>query len=262
MHQPTERVIKILELAASSPEGKRLADIAGGLDIPKSTLLPILTTLCERHYLARKSDLYYPGAALFSLSRAFGSELPIMDYVRRELTSLAEGFGETCYFGVPDGGNVLYLDKVDSPNPLRMLTTIGRRLPAYATGVGKALLIGKSEAELRELYREGLAPLTPKTITDISILAEQLRVAAEEGYAQEIEESTEFIRCFAVPVRKQGATVGAISIAIPVFRYEESRREEIVTALKESAERIEDIVEVTDGSFDIIFSQTERKKNG
>ena len=254
MHQPTERVIKIFELAASSAEGKRLADFSAELDIPKSTLLPILTTLCERHYLARESDRYFPGAAIYSLARSFGKETSTMDQIHRELIALVEKFGETCYFGVPDGGNVLYLDKVDSPNPLRMLTTIGRRLPAYATGVGKALLMGKSETELRTLYPDGLSRLTEKTVTDISTLAKQLATADADGYAWEIEESTEFIRCFAVPVKKLGRTVAAISVAIPIFRYDESRREEIVASLLDASNRLGGLLEATDGGFDKIFS--------
>lgn len=254
MHQPTERVIKIFELAATSAEGKRLVDFAAELDIPKSTLLPILTTLCEHHYLARETDRYFPGAALFSLARSFGEDHPTMDYVHRELISLVERFGETCYFGVPDGGNVLYLDKVDSPNPLRMLTTIGRRLPAYATGIGKALLMGKSETELKGLYTDGLSPLTSKTITDISALAAQLNQAVADGYAQEIEESTEFIRCFAVPVKKLGTTVAAISIAIPIFRYDECLRNEIIESLIAAATRLGGLLDATNGGSDNIFS--------
>lgn len=254
MHQPTERVIKIFELAASSAEGKRLADFSVELDIPKSTLLPILTTLCERHYLSRESDRYYLGAALFSLARSFGKESSAMDQVHRELVALVEKFGETCYFGIPDGGNVLYLDKVDSPNPLRMLTTIGRRLPAYATGIGKALLMGKSEKELHMLYPNQLTPLTPNTVTDISFLSRQLATAERDGYAWECEESTEFIRCFAVPIKKLGATVAAISIAVPIFRYDESKRGEIVASLHDAADRLECLLEATDGGFDKIFS--------
>ena len=60
MHQPTERVIKILESVTASKEGKRLSDFSAEFDIPKSTLLPILATLCERHYLAREFERYYP----------------------------------------------------------------------------------------------------------------------------------------------------------------------------------------------------------
>ncbi len=253
MHQPTERVIRILESVTASKEGKRLSDFSAELDIPKSTLLPILATLCERHYLAREFERYYPGAALFSLSRACEGAAPIMDCVRRELTSLVERFGETCYFGVADGGEVLYLDKVDSPNPLRMLTSIGKRLPAYATGIGKALLMGKSESELRAIYPNGLTPLTGKTITDLSVLWEQLADAERRGYSSEVEESTEFIRCFAVPVRRLGRTVAAISIAIPTFRYDGSRRDETIAALRESADRLGKMLEATDGDLNIRF---------
>ena len=90
MHQPTERVIKILEFVTAGKEGKRLADFSAELNISKSTLLPILTTLCEHHFLARESDRYYSGTALFSLARSREGGIPIVDCVRRELTLLVE----------------------------------------------------------------------------------------------------------------------------------------------------------------------------
>ena len=67
----------------------------------------------------------------------------------------------------------------------------------------------------------------------------QLQKAKELGYSWEIEESTEHIRCFAVPVRKNGEIVGAVSIAIPIFRYHKEKEKNIIKALKETAEKIE-----------------------
>jgi len=249
MHQPTERVIKILESIKENRGGMRLAELAESLSIPKSTLLPILTTLCENNYLTRLGDKYYGGMSLMSFQTVFKSDFPIMDFVHRELTLLTDKFGETSYFGSLDGGRVLYLDKVDSKNPLRVLTSVGTRLPAYATGIGKALLIGKDENELRLLYPDGLAPITEKTVKDISALAEQLRTAEADGYAWEIEESTEYIRCFSAPVRKFGSVVFAISLAVPVFRYEESMKDDIINAVKEAADRIGALLMATDPSI-------------
>ena len=173
----------------------------------------------------------------------------MLDYVRSQLKELVDIVGETCYCGVLADGLVLYLEKVDSPQPLRMLTNTGKRLPAYASSIGKALLMDKTEQELLEIYPNGLMPLTANTITDISQLSEQLTLARRDGYAWEIEESTEHIRCFAVPIRKHGRIVAAISVAIPLFRYQEEKRLQIVSVLQEYADRMSRMIEKTDAHF-------------
>lgn len=249
MHQPTLRVLRVLEYVAADG-GKRLADYSKALSIPKSTLLPILQTLCDQRYLRRDpADRYLAGSALFSLGACLPGCFPFLRFVRDELRALVEEVGETCYCGVLEDGNVLYLDKAESTQPLRMLTSIGKRLPAYATGLGKALLCGRTEAELRALYPDGLKPLTEHTVTDYSVLARQVSQVRTEGYAWEREESTPHIACFAVPVKKHTAVVAAISVAIPLFRYEEAQRERIIASLKEHGERIGRMMESTDAHF-------------
>jgi len=249
MHQPTLRVLHILDYV-SRTGGKRLADYSKALDIPKSTLLPILKTLCEARYLQRdENDYYVPGAALFSIGAGLTGYFPFLRFVRDELAALSAALGETCYCAVPDGGNVLYIEKAESSQPLRMLTDIGKRTPAYATGLGKVLLGGKTPQQLRALYPNGLKPLTERTVTDIDALARQVEEARLRGYAREIEESTAFITCFAVPVKKHEKTVAAISVAIPVFRFREEDSSRIVAALQTSAASIGEMMELTDAHF-------------
>ena len=253
MHQPTKRVLEVLEYILKNEKGQRLADLGRELGIPKSTLVPILKTLCDYKYLTCKENVYSPGTALFSIGAAFSKNFPTLKFVRKQLEELVERLGETCYFGVLEDGNVLYLEKADSPHPLRMLITTGRRLPAYSTGIGKALLVDFGEAELKKMYPDGLKAFTKNTITDIKILADTLNVAKKEGYVWEIEESMEHIRCFAVPIRKMGRVVAAISVAIPVFRYEEEKKEFFLENLKFTAEKISKTIEETDAHFGDIF---------
>ena len=254
MHQPTLRVLDILDLLAKSGGPLRLTDFSKMLDIPKSTLLPILQTLCKRKYLYQNdSGTYSAGTALFSMGASFSGCFPILDYVNRHLEELAHTLLETCYFGTLEDGQVLYLSKQDSPQPLRVLTGTGRRMPAYATSLGKALLMDHDLQALKALYPDKLVPLTPSTITDPEQLAEQLLLARKEGYAWEIEESTEHIRCFAVPVRKHGQIIAAISVAIPLFRYREEQKEQILTALFDQASRISRTMEQTDAHFGELF---------
>lgn len=250
MHQPTLRVLRILKLIVESAGGKRLSDISRELGIPKSTLVPILQTLCDQQYLNQDdSGRYTAGTALFTLSTALSGCFPVLEYVRAELEALVEKLGETCYCGVLENTSVLYLEKAESPQPLRMLTDVGKRLPAYATSMGKALLIGKTESQLREMYPQGLCPITGKTITDFSKITSQIQRAQKDGYTWESEESTELIRCYGVPIFKHGRPVMAISVAIPLFRFSEDMEDRIISTLKLHGEKISRMIEVTDAHF-------------
>lgn len=246
MHKPTLRVLEILELLSAAENPMRLAEISRALEIPKSTLLPILQTMTQYRYLSKdSSDRYGLGMAMLGAAAAAGKLHSPAKFIKACLKELVEEFQETCYYGVLDGSRVLYLEKVDSPQPLRMLTAIGHRLPAYATGLGKALLTDHTQAQLEALYPNGLTPLTEKTIRDIPSLAAQLTAAGEDGYAWEIEESTDHIRCFAVPIRKNGKIVGAVSMAIPLFRYQEEKKEAIIAALRGTSARLGNLLEQT-----------------
>jgi len=178
---------------------------------------------------------------------------PVLEYIRSQLSELVEMFGETCYCGTLVNGSVLYIEKVDSSQPLRMLTSLGKQLPAYATSIGKALLMDKTEEDLCSLYPNGLKPLTANTITDISVLSEQLSVARQAGYTWEIEESMEHIRCFAAPIRKFGKIVAAISVAIPLFRYQDEKKEEIIISLCRYAQQMSQTIEQTNAHFGEAF---------
>ncbi len=247
MHQPTVRVLEVLNYIIKEKQPQRLADLSHRLSIPKSTLLPILQTLCEYRYLSHNNfGEYEMGAAIYSFGTQLKGKFPLMEYVDEKLKSIVTLLGETCYFGILDDGSVLYLNKSDSAHSLQVLITTGKRLPAYATGIGKALLSDMTKEELRSLYPQGLKPLTEKTVTDIDVLASQMNLARKKGYAEEAEESTQHIRCFAVPIRKHGKIVAAISVAIPVFRYDESKRDYIIEILKNTASEIGDVIENTD----------------
>ena len=243
MHKPTQRVLQVLELLCECGQPQRLTQISQALDVPKSTLLPILQTMVESGFVSRDaSEKYSPGVALLRTGAAARAVYSRDQEIRDCLQVLVDTFGETCYYGVLDGSNVLYMEKVDSPQSLRMLTTIGRRMPAYATGLGKALLLDHTDGQLKALYRDKLEPLTKNTVKDIAALSSQLRQARQTGYTWEVEESTEHIRCFGVPVRRDGAIVGAVSIAIPLFRYREEKKEEIIAALQKTAQRLSDTI--------------------
>ncbi|MDR1885160.1 MAG: IclR family transcriptional regulator [Synergistaceae bacterium] len=241
-HKPTLRTISILELLAAE-EGKcTLTEIARGLDSSPSTLFPIVHTLRSHGYLNydEQTQAYSLGLRLFELGCSLRNTSGYDDIVEI-MTGIVDACGETCHFGVLDKGNVLYLAKVDSKQPVRMFSRIGRRLPAYGTAIGKALLKDCSLEDLKEMYPHGLEPLTEHTVTDFNVLIEQL--GSIDPFAYESEESNESVCCVAIPIYKNSRIYGAISVAMPVFRYDEDKRRRIEIALREASVHAERIVQ-------------------
>lgn len=180
------------------------------------------------------------------MGNSYLSQLNFLDEVEKILTNMTNVCMETSHFGILKGGDVLYLKKIDSPEPIRMTSRVGMRIPAYGTAIGKALLMDTEFLELKRLYPNGLKALTENTITDFNDLANQLSEARLLGYTYEMEESTQYIRCFAVPIRKKGKVVAAISVAIPIFRYTEERAKLVRTLLFDSKNKIETILNNVD----------------
>jgi DNA-binding IclR family transcriptional regulator len=130
--------------------------------------------------------------------------------------------GETVHVGVRDGIDVLYVAKVDSRHAVRMVSAVGRRLPAHCTAVGKALLAALPRAELDVLYAKAtLTAMTGNSITDRRTLRRELnRISDEGGMAREYCESNEAVACDAAPVRdRSGEVVAAMSISVPILRW-------------------------------------------
>ena len=109
---------------------------------------------------------------------------------------------------------------------------------------GKALLAGKSKEEIQALYPQGLTALTPHTITDVDRLYYQLEEIERNGLAFECEESTPYIRCVAVPLRKDGHVRAAMSIAVPIFRYNPDKEAQVIRLLREAQIKIESLFAV------------------
>ena len=226
-HRSTSRVLDVFEYIASNSEGYTLTEICTAIGAPKSSMFPIIHTLLERQYLVfnETTSKYSIGSMAFHVGNSFLKSFDILKQIQDEMQNIVNVCLETCHFATLVGGDVLYLKKVDSPEPIRMISTVGNRLPAYGTGLGKALLMDHDLEDLKALYPKGLKPLTEKTITDLKVLESQLQRARIEGLAYEIEESNQYVRCIAIPIRKNNAIIAALSVAIPTFRYSEEKGE-------------------------------------
>jgi len=164
------------------------------------------------------------GAAYLDADIVVGSTGPLLD-------ELAQATGETVHLARLEGSDVVYLAKRESVHPLRMFSATGRRLPAWATALGRAMLAELSDDEVIGVLPPSMQPVTPYTVTEPEQLLASLAVVRRDGYAAEQQESCLGMGCFAVSLPYNMPARDAISVAVPLSRLDEDLRVRIVEGL-------------------------------
>jgi DNA-binding IclR family transcriptional regulator len=227
------RTLEILELLAASPERPTLGQLARDLGIPKSSLRAILQTLEGRGWVETDATgaRFGLGVRALLVGAAYVDSDDAVAVAAATLDRLAETFGETVHLARLDGVDIVYLAKRESRHSLRLFSAIGRRLPAFTTALGKALLAERGREEVRAALPRPLPRLTPNTIADLERLDRELALTRERGYAVDNEENTVGIRCLAVALPRATPPVDAISLSVPVVRLTPERERQMVEAL-------------------------------
>lgn len=247
-HRPTSRVLDILELLAFSPEGYTLTEIANAINAPKSSIFPVIHTLLQRKFIAmdKQTSKYVIGINSFAVGSSYTEKLSIPSFINEEMHHIVDKGLETCQLGILDKDKVLYMAKVDSSEPIRLISSVGKKLPAYCTALGKALLCDYSISELHALYPKGLEPYTENTITDFNVLCNQLSTIKKTNIAMEREEITEQLQCIAAPIRKDNQVIFSLSISIPTFRMTLEKIDLLEKLLLQSKTKIETLLSKID----------------
>jgi|DewCreStandDraft_1066081.scaffolds.fasta_scaffold00555_19 DNA-binding IclR family transcriptional regulator len=225
--QVLDRAMAILELLWQQGRELNAQQISAHIGVNKSTVRRLLKALAYHRLLEEdeRTGQYRLGMKLFELGSSVVARLDIRARARPYLERLVLETGETAHLCILDRGEVLYLDKHEPMRTMRIPSEVGRRNPAYCTAVGKALLAYLPEEELEELVRrQGLRAYTPRTITTLAELKQELARVRERGYAVDDEEFEEGLKCIGAPVRDySGRVVASISIAGPAFRLTEEK---------------------------------------
>ncbi|GAA4664878.1 MULTISPECIES: IclR family transcriptional regulator [Amycolatopsis] len=227
------RAADVLELFLGPRAELTAGEIGERLGLPRSTTHELLTTLVSRRYLDRRGNTYRLGPILLELGSRYRQRLEFSTEADAVARRVAAQCGETVHVGILDGLDVVYVSKIDSTHPVRLISAVGRRLPAHCTAVGKVLLAGLPAEELStRLKGRKLAALTEASITSRQALLAQLDEVRAKGVAHERSESNPDAGCVAAPiVDADGEWVAAMSISIPTSRHSEAawvRWEELV----------------------------------
>jgi len=242
-HNSLNRAIDILEYIANANEGMTLDSISNALAVPKSSICPLLNTLEKRKYLHKSNNKVYTlGIKNFEIGSKYIENGDLSSRIRYILDKISTEAMNTVHFGILDGTDVVYLYKVEGKNPIKMSSSIGKRLPAHATALGKALLSQYSDNELKQIYpNEILEKRTVNTISSREELIRQINKVRITNFSYEIEESTENIKCLSCPIRNRNGVIASISISIPILKSED-RFDLYEGIIKSGAKELEELL--------------------
>lgn len=228
--QSVDRALSILETLSDYNEGLGVTEISDRIGLHKSTVHRLLGTLIYKGYVTQdsESNKYKITLKLFELGNKKVEDLDILTVSKPYTKELMEKVNEVVHFVIREGNNIVYIDKVEADNTIRMASTIGRRSPLYCTAVGKAILAQLSDKEVEKIWNSSkIEKLTEFTITDLKEMKEELEKVRQKGYAIDNEENELGVRCAGAPVfNRFGKVEGAISISGPTIRITEDKAEE------------------------------------
>lgn len=239
--QSVERAINILEELAMEKEGLGVTELSHRVDLHKSTVHRMLTTLLNLGYVEQNilSEKYRLGMKLLFLGGAILERMDIRHEAHDLLEELCAKVNEAVHLVVPDGFRAIYIDKLDSNKTIRMYSQIGRIAPLHASAVGKAILAFSGEEFVDEVIAQGLSKYTSKTITESQELFRHLNMIRERGFAVDDEENEEGIRCVGAPVFDYtGKVIGAISVSGPTVTVVQEKVDGIAENVMECAKKI------------------------
>ncbi|MEU8952770.1 IclR family transcriptional regulator [Streptomyces sp. NPDC048518] len=226
------RSLDILELFLDGDGTLSAPEVTRRLQLPRTTVHELLTTLAARSYLVQLPDQpgrYRLGVRTYQLGSRYAEQLDLAAEGQQVAREVAETCDETVHVAVLEDTDVIYIAKVDSTHAVRMVSAAGRRLPAHCTSVGKMLLASLPPTELESrLQGREFTGMTPDSITDPDELLTALAGIRERGVAVEHRESNPDVSCVAAPVRDSaGRVVAALSISVPMIRWSEERESEL-----------------------------------
>ena len=216
------RALSILTRLGDDPDGHgcTLTELCADLDMNKSTALRLLKPLLDERFVqTMPSGAYRLGWRNAQLGQAYLAGTDLHRDMHDVLVRLVEATGETAHLVTADLPNVVYVDKVDSPHPVRMASRIGSAQPAYCTSVGKAILAFSPDDAVSAVVKGGLPARTANTLTTAKALRADLDTIRERGFAIDDIENEAGVRCVAAPVFGTGGVpVSAISVSAPEER--------------------------------------------
>jgi DNA-binding IclR family transcriptional regulator len=236
-----QRGLRLLQLFSQSERGLTAKQVTKLSGLPFSTVHRFLVNLESSGYLHCSNEgVYYLGVACFAVGQSALSQLDIRRLSLPYLQELNQQTRETIHLTVRHGLFAVYVEKLDSPEQLRIHSRIGASVPLHCTAVGKVMLAFMPQEERERVLRQlDLKRLTPNTVGSQQELRTELYRVEKNGYACDLEEHELHIRCIAAPIWDHtGGMHASLSITAPMVRMPVSRLRQLAPLIQKAGLRI------------------------
>ncbi|NYT79375.1 IclR family transcriptional regulator [Alcaligenaceae bacterium] len=244
---PAIRLFSLLEVIAEKDQYFSLQDLVQELGLPKPTLHRMLQQLDDAGMVQRDGDgrHYSTGVRLQRFAEKLLLNSTLQGARRNVLRALVAEVGESGNITSCAGNEVLYLDRVETPAPLRFYLHSGSRVPLHCSASGKLFLMQMTAAQRKRLLvPSALEKYTEKTLITREAVEAELQRVGREGYALDVEEFLPGLTCIAVlvPVGQAKSNL-AVAIQAPSIRFHGERIMSCLPALRQAAQALADIEE-------------------
>jgi DNA-binding IclR family transcriptional regulator len=236
------RASNILKSFLGGKTHYKITELARHLGLDRSTTYRLLLSL-EKCGLVEKDERtgeYSLGMTAFEVGNTYLRQMDFIQASKAVMAALAAKVQETVHLAVLSGTEIVYVDKVDSPRALGVISKIGQRGPLHSTALGKVLLAFQPEVESSRLIKQmKLKPFTASTISSKTKLMDELKKIRRQGYGFDLRESEPDVECIAAPIRNHlGDIVAALSISGPQRKIDTPREKEFVSSVVKAAAQV------------------------
>lgn len=234
-----DRTLALLDYLIRAQGPRTLREVSDDLHLPKASAYALLLTLQRRGWVESVSNRFTLGLRTLEAAIAAIDLDPVVRLTEDVRYRLISELGETIHLARLDGCEVVYLQSLVAPDRPALLTRPGRRLPAYASALGKAIFAERPWDSVTHLLPETFERLTPHTVANADDLHDQVAMAARMGFSCEREENMPGIVCYAIAVPTDEIPEYAISCSIPSRHLSPALEETVKTRLLQVARELQ-----------------------
>lgn len=241
-----DNALDLIELFSRQKTPLTLTRMSRALDIPKSSAFNLIDTFLARGllYEIHPRGGYYPTRRLFDLAREIMEGDSVLPLIHGDLVSLAASTGETVLLSARDPQNpeiIIYVDAVESAEPLRYNAKVGDKRPIHTTSSGKAILMTYTQDERRRILAAMPSfPLQENKTSNLDELCARLEEGTTRGWSEDRAEFMPDVMGLAVPIHFGERRFG-LALAGPIHRMKE-RHGHLIELLRSTAARIHAIL--------------------
>jgi len=219
-----------------------LSDLAVRTEMPVSSTHRILSTLQKHGFVEfdESTQEWMIGIEVFRIGNTYLMRTNLVEAARKTLRRLMEETGETANLGIADSGDVVFVDQVETQNPIRAFFGPGTRGHMHSSGIGKSLLADMPQREVEKIMRlKGQPEFTQKTLTSLEELHNDLNQTRKRGWSIDDEERYSGMRCVASSVYNSfGEAIAGISVSGPTVRFPNHVISELGPKVKRAADEV------------------------